>query len=117
LYPTLSLWNTISNISSFGENGYDEAGIKQSFITFYKILATAFMQIAAGQFKARCLELMDKVKETHEEIVITKYGKPVARLLSVEEKPLKTAFGFLKGTVIINGDIISPLEEKWDGDN
>ena len=37
--------------------------------------------ISAGEFKNRCLALMDEVNETGEEIVITKYGKPVSRLV------------------------------------
>ena len=40
------------------------------------------MEIAAGQFKAQCLQLMDQVKLTHEEIIITKHGRPVAKLRS-----------------------------------
>jgi len=72
--------------------------------------------ISAGEFKAKCLSLMDKAKEGHEEIIITKYSKPVARLLPFEEKPEKPLFGYLKGSVVIEGDIISSLEEKWDAE-
>ncbi|MEQ8167767.1 MAG: type II toxin-antitoxin system prevent-host-death family antitoxin [Candidatus Eremiobacterota bacterium] len=74
------------------------------------------MYISAGEFKAKCLSLMDKVKESHEEIIITKYSKPVARLLPVEEEPEKPLFGYLKGSVVIEGDIISSLEEEWDAE-
>ena len=74
------------------------------------------MHISAGEFKAKCLGLMDKVKESHEEIIITKHNKPVARLLPIEEKPEKPLFGYLKDSVIIEGDIISSLEEEWDAD-
>ncbi|MEQ8189987.1 MAG: type II toxin-antitoxin system prevent-host-death family antitoxin [Candidatus Eremiobacterota bacterium] len=74
------------------------------------------MYISAGEFKAKCLSLMDKVKESHEEIIITKYSKPVARLLPVEGEPEKPLFGYLKGSVVIEGDIISSLEEEWDAE-
>jgi prevent-host-death family protein len=43
------------------------------------------IQIPAGEFKARCLKLMDEVRATRRPIVITKRGKPVARLVPVEE--------------------------------
>lgn len=67
--------------------------------------------ISAGEFKAKCLKLMDLVAKTHEEFIITKRGKPVARIVPIES--VEDPFGFLKGTVHINGDIISPIEEKW----
>ncbi len=35
----------------------------------------------AGTFKAKCLALLDEVAQTHESLVITKYGKPVAKLV------------------------------------
>lgn len=64
--------------------------------------------IAAAQFKARCLTLMDDVQSTREHIVITKRGKPVARLVPAE-KPKKEFIGRLKGVFQVVGDIESPL--------
>jgi prevent-host-death family protein len=72
------------------------------------------MQIAAGQFKAQCLKLMDQVQQTREEIVITKHGQPVARLVPIEPEIGTSILGFMKGSVQICGDIISPLEEDWE---
>ncbi len=72
------------------------------------------MQIGAGQFKAQCLQLMDQVQQSRTEIVITKHGKPVAKLVPVEESAAQSVFGYLQGTVEIVGDIVSPLEEDWE---
>lgn len=72
------------------------------------------MEIKAGVFKAKCLELMDRVAEGHEEIIITKRGKPVARLVPVEQKPAPDPFGCMKGTAEILGDIISPIDVEWE---
>ena len=72
-------------------------------------------QIAAGDFKARCLELMEQVRERHMEIVITKRGKPVAKLVPFEKKPPEL-FGCLRGTVTYRGDIVAPTGEEWDAD-
>ena len=47
--------------------------------------------IKASEFKAKCLKLMDEVAESGEEIVITKNGKPVAKLTAFRERP-KTFF-------------------------
>ena len=72
-------------------------------------------KIPAGEFKARCLRLMDEVQKTRRPIVITKRGKPVARLVPVEEQ-IPSVFGRLKGTVTILGDIISPIEQEWNAE-
>jgi prevent-host-death family protein len=72
------------------------------------------MQIAAGQFKAQCLQLMDQVQQSREEIVITKHGKPVAKLVPVDESEPRSILGYLQGTVEIVGDIVSPLEDEWE---
>jgi prevent-host-death family protein len=71
--------------------------------------------IAAGEFKAKCLHLLDEVQQSRKEIVITKRGRAVARLLPIEEK-LPQVFGRMKGTIKILGDIVGPTGEKWDAD-
>ena len=69
--------------------------------------------IKAGEFKAKCLKLMDEVAETGQSIVITKNGTPVARLAPVTLKP-RTLFGALAGAVSVKGDIIAPVDVEWD---
>lgn len=71
------------------------------------------MKIAAGTFKSTCLRLMDRVNETREEVIITKRGTPVAKLVAVDDGPAPSAFGALKNTVTINGDITAPTGEVW----
>jgi len=72
-------------------------------------------QIPAGEFKARCLHLLDEVQQSRKEIVITKRGRPVARLLPADpEAP--ALLGRMKGSVEILGDIIAPVDEKWSAD-
>ena len=75
----------------------------------------ALMNMPAGEFKAKCLKLMDQVRETCEPIVITKYGKPVAQLIPVKkrEEAARPLFGFLKDSVIVRGDIVGPTGERW----
>ncbi len=74
------------------------------------------MNIAAGEFKAKCLKLMDDVQKHHEDIIITKYGKPIAKLTAIEKEAPKPLFGFLKDSVVITGDIVKPTGEIWDVD-
>ena len=72
-------------------------------------------QIAAGEFKAKCLRLLDEVQQSRKEIVITKRGRPVARLLPAEEK-VPEIFGNMAGSVKFMGDIISPIGDPWDAE-
>ena len=67
----------------------------------------------ASEFKAKCLGLMDEVAQNGGEIVITKNGKPVAKLTAFHERP-KTLFGRGRGRMKILGDIISPLDVEWE---
>ena len=71
--------------------------------------------IPAGQFKARCLRLMDEVRTTREPVLITKKGRPVAKLVPAESQP-EDIFGCLRNEIKIVGDIESPVVplEDWD---
>lgn len=69
--------------------------------------------IKAGEFKAKCLQLMDDVNQKHIIITITKHGKPVAKLVPVEETPTDF-FGCLKNSVTIKQDITAPLDIDWE---
>jgi len=80
-------------------------------------MAEHIKQVPAGQFKAKCLQLMDDVKKNHCAITITKRGIPVARLVPIEQDEHYQAFGSMKGTVIIKGDIVSPTDEEWEADS
>jgi prevent-host-death family protein len=68
----------------------------------------------AGRFKANCLAVMDEVQAKHESVIITKRGKPVAKLVPIEEKK-DLILGFMKGKATIIGDIVSPVIpiEEW----
>lgn len=73
------------------------------------------IQISAAEFKTKCLKLMDLAEQKHETIVITKRGTPIAKLIPYEEQETRL-FGFLKGSVVIKGDIIESLDEAWDAE-
>lgn len=74
--------------------------------------------VAAAEFKANCLRLMDEVAQQRRPIVITKRGKPIAKLVPVEKKAPVDLFGYMAGTATICGDIISPIEDAgWTGDD
>lgn len=74
------------------------------------------MQMAAGKFKAQCLQLMDLVNETHQEVVVTKRGRAVAALVAVETDAPRPIFGRLRGRLDVSADIVGPLPYAWDAD-
>ena len=71
--------------------------------------------IKASEFKARCLKLMDEVADSGAEIVITKNGRPVSRLIPWRKKP-DTLFGIDRGKLEILGDVDEPLDVAWEAE-
>jgi prevent-host-death family protein len=70
--------------------------------------------VPAGEFKARCLQLIDEVAATGESLTVTKRGRPVARVVPLAaERPL---FGALRGKVLQQHDLVAPVGETWDAD-
>ena len=72
--------------------------------------------LAAAEFKARCLTLMNRVRETGAEYVITKHGRPVAKLVPYQAAPKRTLFGSMKGTVLKYERPFDPLDADYDID-
>jgi prevent-host-death family protein len=72
--------------------------------------------IAAGEFKARCLRLMEQVRSTRTPVVITKRGKPIAKLVPADDEGRSFVFDSLKGKIEILGDIVSPVlsPDDWE---
>lgn len=73
-------------------------------------------RISAAEFKAQCLKLMDNVADDRLEIVITKRGQPVAKLVPYEDTA-PSVWGFMAGTAMIHGDILDAPVEDWDAEN
>jgi len=69
--------------------------------------------ISAAEFKARCLTLMDEVDRTRENLIITKRGRPVARLVPVG-KEKREFIGRLKGIIEIVGDLEDNPPDVWE---
>ena len=67
--------------------------------------------VAAGEFKARCLALLDEVAERGETLVVTKHGKPVAKVV-----PIELSKQTLRGSVVRETDLLSPIKAAWDAD-
>jgi prevent-host-death family protein len=63
----------------------------------------------AGEFKARCLSLLDQVSRTRQPLIVTKRGKPVAKVIPTETKAPRK----LLGSVKFHGNIVDPILDEW----
>lgn len=73
------------------------------------------LQIAIGEFKAKCLKIIDENQYKKETIILTKRGKPIAKVIPYEYEPVY-ARGWMAGTVEIVGDIVESTGEMWDAE-
>ncbi len=71
--------------------------------------------VSISTFKATCLALIKKVKQTGNPIIITLRGEPVAQVIPPPKKEkTRKWIGSAKGTGTITGDIVSPVEAPWE---
>jgi antitoxin (DNA-binding transcriptional repressor) of toxin-antitoxin stability system len=73
-------------------------------------------EIAISKFKRTCVAALERVRTTREHIRITRFGKPIAEIVPCSPEPKnKTWIGSMEGTILFQGDIISPAsEEDWE---
>ena len=72
--------------------------------------------MGAGEFKAKCLRVMEEVRKYRTPVVITKKGRPVAKLVPPDE-PKRSIFGCMADKIKIVGDVESPVLppiDEWD---
>ena len=74
------------------------------------------VQVGSADFKARCLELIDRVKESRAEIVVTRHGRPVARLVPCEDVPEQSPVGSMPGSVLAFDAPFDPVPGAWSID-
>ena len=73
------------------------------------------MEINAAEFRTKCFKILDQVKTTHKEVIITKRGKPIAKLTHIAQKGEKDPFlGALLGYGKTVGDLTKPLTDHMD---
>jgi prevent-host-death family protein len=77
------------------------------------------MEISAAEFRANCFKILDNIKLTHKEVIITKRGKPIAKLTHVAlQKEKDPLFGSMEGLVETMGDLTEPVigADEWELD-
>ena len=77
------------------------------------------MEINAAEFRANCFKILDQVKLTHTEVIITKRGEPIAKLVHIgQPKEKDPLLGTMEGLVEIIGDLTEPVinDKAWEFD-
>jgi prevent-host-death family protein len=67
-------------------------------------------QMPAGEFKAKCLSVLDQVQRTGKAVIVTKRGRPVAQLVPLPPNDSES----LLGSVVYEEDLLSPIDAEWD---
>jgi prevent-host-death family protein len=65
--------------------------------------------VAISELKAHCLRLVDEVARGRRELIVTKRGKPIARVVPLEDVPEDDALARLRGTVL-GGDRVEDFD-------
>ena len=75
--------------------------------------------IPIGEFKTHCYKLLDESNKNHTKLTITKRGKVIAQVIPFDDSELKKTpfFGSMKDIASINGDIVAPIDTKWNVEN
>lgn len=68
--------------------------------------------VAAAEFKAKCLALLDDVAERGTILIVTKRGRAIARVVPLPDAARKG----LRGSVLAEDDIVAPIGEDWDAE-
>ncbi|CAN5717501.1 hypothetical protein BH23GEM3_BH23GEM3_16580 [soil metagenome] len=75
------------------------------------------VEVPASEVKNAWHQFVDRVVRTREEIVVTRYGKPVMKLSPVEQPAEAPGIlGCMAGTITFHGDVVAPTGEVWEAD-
>ena len=78
------------------------------------------MRVSAAKFKATCLRLIDRVAATGEEVIITKHGAPVAKLVPAQRtaRARGSVHGCMRGTILFSASVdeLCSTGERWSAD-
>ena len=76
--------------------------------------SAVFKSVTVSHAKTHLLTLINDVDQRGESLVLTRRGRPVARLIPIEPAQPASIFGCMKGTIKITGDIVGPEPDLWE---
>ena len=70
-------------------------------------------EISTSQLKVHCSNVVSEVARTRSPVTVTRRGRPVARIVPLDDEPV-SLFGALRGSVVVNGDLLEPIDVEWE---
>lgn len=70
--------------------------------------------VTTSELKARCSEIVGRVERMRTPIVLTKRGRPIARIVPIENQERADLFGFAQGSLSVVGDVVEPIDVPWE---
>ena len=77
---------------------------------------TPSLRLGSAEFKSRCLELVDRVKESRTEVIVTRHGRPVARLVPFDGVEPQSLVGSMANSVLRFDAPFDPVPAAWSLD-
>ena len=71
--------------------------------------------IPASEFKVHCLAFLKEVSQKQKTIVVTQYGKPIAKLVPIMNE-IEQHSNPLKDSILFEKNIIDPIDVEWEAD-
>ncbi len=72
-------------------------------------------EILISEFKAKCIAIINEINRTRDYVIITRRGRPVARLEAIGDERLSRKLGKLRGKMRIKGDIVhADFSSEWE---
>ena len=102
--------------SDYGSSLIVDTGVRSycyNIVAMSKKSKTPRGDVGSAEFKARCLELVDHVREARAEYVVTRHGRPVARLVPVADTRPAGFIGSMAGTVLGYDAPFEPVPGAW----
>jgi antitoxin (DNA-binding transcriptional repressor) of toxin-antitoxin stability system len=73
--------------------------------------------VPIGEFKTHCYKLLDQSQKEHKQFTITRKGKAIVQVIPLNEHSSKQSiFGMMQNIASINGNLIEPIDVKWDAE-
>lgn len=81
----------------------------------FLIMSSTHKHMSVSEFKAQALGTFERIAKAGLSIVVTKRGKPIAKVTPYSEQKEAAAPGRLAGTLLYEGDLVSPLgADLWN---
>jgi prevent-host-death family protein len=71
-------------------------------------------ELSTSQLKAHCSEVVEGVASRRETVIVTRRGRPVAKIVPIDAGEQRALFGCARGVLTIRGDLIDPVDVAWE---